>query len=107
MVTKNREDGYRPLAGGITMQNLVHGDETSMARFRLARGSRLPLHSHPHEQTGIMLSGSVRFTIDGEEFPVGPGDSWCIPGDVEHAVDVLEDSVIVEVFSPVREEYLD
>jgi quercetin dioxygenase-like cupin family protein len=48
----------------------------------------------------------MRFTIGGVEFDVEPGDSWCIPGDVEHAAEAYEDSMGVEVFSPVREEYL-
>lgn len=107
MITKNREDGYQPMLDGITRQTLVYGEKTSMFRFRLDGGSRIPLHNHPHEQTGFMVSGRARFTIAGEATEVGPGDSWCIAGGVEHAVDVLEDSVIVELFSPVREEYLD
>lgn len=106
MVTKHRDDGYRPMVEGIAMQTLVHGEKTLMARFRLDRGSSLPLHSHPHEQTGIMLSGRVRFTIAGDVSDMGPGDSWCIPGGTEHGVEALDDSVLVEVFSPVREEYL-
>jgi len=48
----------------------------------------------------------MRFIITNEAFDVKPGDSWCIPGDVEHAAEAFEDSVGVEVFSPVREEYL-
>lgn len=106
MITKNTEDGYGPMADGITRQTLAYGDQTSMFRFRLDAGSRIPLHSHPHEQTGLMVSGRARFTIAGEVSEVGPGDSWCIAGGVEHALDVVDDSVIVEVFSPVREEYL-
>jgi quercetin dioxygenase-like cupin family protein len=48
----------------------------------------------------------MRFIIADEAFDVKPGDSWCIPGDVKHAAEAFEDSVGVEVFSPVREEYL-
>lgn len=106
MVTRASEDGYRQIADGIEMKTQVHGERTLMAEFRLAAGSELPPHSHPHEQTGYALSGRARFTIAGEVATVGPGDSWCIPGGVEHSVAVLEDSVVVEVFSPVREEYL-
>jgi quercetin dioxygenase-like cupin family protein len=53
-----------------------------------------------------MISGKMTFTIDGEDFETGPGDSWSIPGNVEHSVKVHEDSVVIEVFSPVREDYL-
>jgi len=53
-----------------------------------------------------MLSGKIRFTIGTEQIDCEPGDTWCIPGEVEHGVTVLADSVLVEVFSPVREDYL-
>ena len=97
---------YRELRPGIRMQPLCHGERTSMGRFLLARGSTLPLHSHVHEQTGYMISGHLVFTIGDETYDTTAGDSWSIPGNVEHAVEVLEDSVIVELFAPVREEYL-
>ncbi len=106
MITRHADDGYRPLADGIEMRNLVNGPTTMMVRFHLAAGSALPPHSHPHEQTGVLLSGRARFTIAGESSEVGPGDAWCVPGGTEHAFDALDDCVVIEVFSPVREEYL-
>lgn len=53
-----------------------------------------------------MISGRLLFTISGERFEAEPGDSWNIPGNVEHDVEVLEDTVVIEVFSPAREDYL-
>jgi quercetin dioxygenase-like cupin family protein len=64
------------------------------------------LHSHPREQTGYLVSGKVRLFIGDETYDVGPGDSWCVLENVSHGTEFLEDSVPVEVFSPVREEYL-
>jgi quercetin dioxygenase-like cupin family protein len=66
----------------------------------------IPAHTHPHEQIGYLISGHVIFHIDGEKYDTRPGDSWCIPGGVEHMVDILEDSLVIEVFSPVRDEYI-
>lgn len=77
-----------------------------MTEFRLRKGSVLPRHAHPHEQTGYLVQGHLRLRIGTETFEVRPGDSWCIPGGVEHGAQILEDSVAVEVFSPVREDYL-
>jgi len=77
-----------------------------MTEFLLERGSALPLHAHLHEQTGYLVQGHIRLTIDGQEQDVGPGDGWCISGQVEHAALAIDDSIIVEVFSPVREDYL-
>jgi quercetin dioxygenase-like cupin family protein len=106
MFEPHHETGYRRLAEGIEIQPLAHGDKTLMVKFLLRGGHELPRHTHPHEQTGYLVSGHIRLSIAGEAHDVLPGDSWCIPGGVEHAGEFLEDSVAVEVFSPVREDYL-
>jgi quercetin dioxygenase-like cupin family protein len=88
------------------MKTLCHGERTLMTEFLLERGASLPLHAHPHEQTGYLVKGHVRLTVGGRSHDVAPGDSWCIPSNVEHGAQILEDSVAIEVFSPVREDYL-
>jgi quercetin dioxygenase-like cupin family protein len=100
------EDGYRQLLDGIRMKTLVLGEHTLLAEFHLAKGSLLPLHSHPFEQTGYLVSGRLRFFIGDRVAEAGPGDSWSIPKDLNHRVEVLSDSVAIEVFSPVRQDYL-
>jgi len=106
MFYKKNPDKYREAFDGVTFKTLAWGDKTSLGEFHLTKGIDVPNHSHPHEQTGYMVSGRMTFTIDGEDFDTNPGDSWSIPGNVEHSVKVHEDSVVIEVFSPVREEYL-
>lgn len=106
MFNKHNENGYRQVLEGIQLKTLVYGDKTLLAEFRLAEGSRLPRHSHLHEQTGYLVSGRIRLTIGEDSFEVAPGDSWCIPGNVEHLAEALENAVAVEAFSPVREDYL-
>ena len=63
-------------------------------------------HAHEQEQTGYLVSGSIILSIGEENFQAEAGDSWCIPGNVEHGAKILLDSVAVEVFSPVRKDYL-
>lgn len=106
MFIPSNNDGFRQMVDGVRMKTLVHGEKTLMAEFRLARGAELPVHQHPHEQTGWLLSGRIDLTIDGVRHAVGPGDSWCIPGGVAHSACAHADSVAVEVFAPVREDYL-
>ncbi|MBW2560931.1 MAG: cupin domain-containing protein [Deltaproteobacteria bacterium] len=106
MFQKHSEDGYTPAIAGIELKTTVYGERTLMAEFLLKKGSVLPRHAHPHEQTGYLVSGRIRLSIGTEEHDVMPGDSWCIGGDIEHSAEILEDSVAVEVFSPVREDYL-
>jgi quercetin dioxygenase-like cupin family protein len=99
-------DDYRTVAPGIGMKTLCFGRETLMTEFRLLGGATLPAHAHPHEQTGYLVAGHIALTIGDQTHDVRPGDSWCIPGDERHGARILEDSVAVEVFSPVREDYL-
>ncbi|MGD8292288.1 MAG: cupin domain-containing protein [Desulfobacterales bacterium] len=106
MFCKKDTGKTRQVLNGVDLTTLVHGDKTLMAQFNIAKGSVIPVHSHPHEQTGFLISGKLRFNVDGEIFDEEPGDSWCLPGGVEHSAEALEDSVIIEVFSPVREDYL-
>jgi quercetin dioxygenase-like cupin family protein len=106
MFQKHTEDGYTSTIQGISQKTIVYGGKTLMAEFRLKKDSRLPQHSHPHEQTGYLVKGRIHLSIGPEAYDVRPGDSWCIPGGVEHGADILEDAVAVEVFSPVREDYL-
>ena len=104
----HHDDGkdYIQALPGITRKTLVHGMNTLMTRFNLGKGSELPFHNHPQEQTGFLVSGRMRLTIGDETLDLVAGDSWTVPGDVAHGAVVLEDSVAIEVFSPVREDYL-
>lgn len=106
MFYKNKEGEYTRLIDGIYIKTMVYGEKTLTAKFKLVKGSHLPLHSHPHEQTGYLVSGRMRFVAGGKTHLAEPGDSWCFAGDMEHSAEVLEDSVVIEVFSPMREEYL-
>lgn len=106
MYSKTSKDGYHSPLEGISQKTLVYGDKTLMTEFRLTKGSTLPRHSHPHEQTGYLVSGRIRLHIEDRSYDCQPGDSWCIAGDAEHGADILEDAVAIEVFSPVRQEYI-
>jgi quercetin dioxygenase-like cupin family protein len=106
MFTKSNDRESKPHIKGITYKTLTFGERTSLSEFSLEKGSVIPKHSHPHEQTGYVISGRMIFTIADERYEAEPGDSWNIPGNVEHDVEVLEDTVVLEVFSPPREDYL-
>ena len=106
MFYKKNNDGYKPLLSGISLKTLVYGEKTLFSEFRLEKDSLLPLHAHPQEQTGYLISGRIRLFVGDEVYEVEPGDSWCVPGNVEHRAEILADSVAIEVFSPVREDYL-
>ncbi len=106
MFTKYDPTGFLTPIDGIDMKTLVYGENSLLTRFHLKKDSSLPRHSHPHEQTGCLVSGKMRLTIGSEQFLAQPGDSWSIKGGLEHSAEILEDSVAIEVFSPVRKDYL-
>jgi quercetin dioxygenase-like cupin family protein len=84
----------------------VHGERMSFTVVELAPGSVVPEHRHPHEQVGLLLGGSLTFVVSEESRELGPGGTWRIPGDVPHSVTTGPDgAVVVEVFSPVREDW--
>jgi len=90
---------------GVQRRTLATGERQMICQFRVTQGASVPPHSHPHEQVGYVLEGRLRLTIGGQTFEVGPGDSYFIPGGVEHDAVALTDCVLLDVFSPPREEY--
>lgn len=106
MFTRTSSDGYRQVLDGVGLKALAHGDRMLLTEFRLEEGRELPRHTHPQDQVGYLVSGHLRVTIGDDVFEALPGDSWYVSGEVQHGADVLADSVAVEVFSPVREDYL-
>jgi quercetin dioxygenase-like cupin family protein len=84
----------------------VEGEHMSFAVVELAPGSAVDEHHHPNEQIGIVLTGSLTFTIGGEVRALRAGDTYNIPGGVPHqAVTGPEGAVVIDVFSPVRADW--
>ena len=103
---KHSADGYKEPIKGIRQKTLVYGSRTLMTEFVLAKDSVLPVHSHPYEQTGCLIKGHILLKIGDSQYDTRPGDSWCIPADVPHGAQIFEDSIAIEIFSPVREDYI-
>jgi quercetin dioxygenase-like cupin family protein len=90
-----------------TSRQYITCQSVTVARFELRRGGIVPLHSHANEQVTSVMSGALKFTIEGREVIVRAGEMLQIPGTVPHAVGVLEDTVAIDVFSPVRQDWID
>ncbi len=106
MIVKADAEGYKEVVDGVRLKSLVHGDRTHLTEVRFRKGAVVPEHRHPHEQTGYLVSGSLRFFSGAEDWVALPGDAWSLPGGHPHGAEALEESIVVEVFSPVREDYL-
>ena len=107
MVIKKSDEGLVRMLEGVTRQNLALGEKTHMIKFFFEKGSAVPVHSHSQEQTGYLIKGKIVLTIDGVEHEIAEGDSWSIGGNISHGAAMTEDSIAVEVFSPLRDDYLD
>ncbi|ODA42246.1 cupin domain-containing protein [Desulfosporosinus sp. BG] len=104
-IGKACKSGYNEMLDGIERKTLVYGKNTLLCEFKLAKGKILPMHKHPQEQTGYLVAGHIILIINGERHEMKQGDSWTIQGNIEHGAEIKEDSIAVEVFSPVREDY--
>ena len=84
----------------------VAGDNVMLSYVEFEPNAVVEMHSHPHEQMGLLLEGELLFTIGGEETLVRPGEMWRIPGGVEHKA-VAGDTPVkaLDVFQPIREDY--
>ena len=92
---------------GVVRRTLASGDRATVVEVTMARGAKVPIHTHEHEQVGYVARGRVRFEIGGDTQDVPEGDSYLVPSDVPHMATALEDSIAIDIFSPPRTEYLD
>ena len=91
----------------VIARRFITGDSVTIGRFELKQGGVVPSHAHANEQVSIVLSGVLLFRIEGHETIVSAGEVMQIPANVAHEVQVLEDALVVDVFSPVRQDWID
>jgi quercetin dioxygenase-like cupin family protein len=83
----------------------VHGDTTTFGFVTIEAGSHLPLHHHPHEQITYMLEGKLKMQIGEKEVVLESGYVQVIPSNTPHSADALTACTLIDVFSPVRDDY--
>ena len=88
-------------------RQMITGDKVMLARVLLKRGCVVPEHSHENEQVTYILEGALKFWIEGKEIIVRTGEVLCIPANVPHKAEALEETLDVDVFSPPRQDWLD
>jgi quercetin dioxygenase-like cupin family protein len=87
-------------------RQLIHTETMTLARVTLRQGAVVPMHEHENEQIATVLEGRVRFVVGDEERIVEAGTTVPLEANIPHEVEALEDSVVFDVFSPVREDWL-
>ena len=81
------------------------GSNTMLVLNEIDKGAGAPLHNHPNEQITYIVSGRLRFMVDGREHTLGPGELVVIPAYMEHSAEALEDTFTVESFGPTRADW--
>jgi quercetin dioxygenase-like cupin family protein len=87
-------------------RRLISGENMMLVQFRLAKGAQVAEHHHLHEQMSYVLSGQLEFDVQGEKRVVKGGEVIHLPSNIPHAAYVLEDSLVLDTFSPPREDFL-
>lgn len=95
-----------PTGPGTTRQVLAESPELMVVRFAFEAGGEGLLHHHPHVQSTYCASGRFRFQVGAERFEVGPGDAFTIPSGAEHGCLCLEAGVLIDSFTPRRDDFL-
>ncbi len=93
-------------AEGVEIR-IIPGERMTVVFFNIKPGAKIPEHSHPHEQIGTVLKGSIELTVGKEKRIVKPGDAYHIPPDIVHSGTCLESpSEVIEIFSPRRDDLM-
>jgi quercetin dioxygenase-like cupin family protein len=104
-VIASQDEGMTTPEPGLRRQVMTYTDKLMLVRHRMEKGWVGARHSHPHEQMVFILSGKIEFQSPAGKFIVGPGDSFIVLGNVEHQASALEDSEVLDIFNPYREDY--
>ncbi|MBR5545597.1 MAG: cupin domain-containing protein [Clostridia bacterium] len=105
-VVYNRDIPLTDLGGGVSRKVLAHNDQLMIVEVRFEKGGVGSMHTHPHLQSTYVQSGRFVFTIDGVEHEVAQGDTIAFASDVPHGTVCLEAGVLVDIFNPMREDFL-
>ncbi|MFX0047359.1 MAG: cupin domain-containing protein [Candidatus Hermodarchaeota archaeon] len=90
---------------GIFRKTLIYNENMMLCYFFLEENSKVPLHSHKEHQIGYVIRGKLHFFTENEEFVAQEGDSYVFESNEKHGAKILEDSEVIDVFSPSREDY--
>ncbi len=105
MIVKSENAKMREFLG-VKFELLALGKKSMVTKMLYKTGNHVPYHQHPHEQSGYIISGKYRIRFGEHDEILNTGDSYSIPGGVEHTLEVLEEGEVIDFFSPPREDYL-
>ncbi|MFA4922615.1 MAG: cupin domain-containing protein [Ignavibacteriaceae bacterium] len=105
MITK-KENAKNRLFKGVSFDVLSVGKKSMLTRMNYKVGNNVPLHSHPNEQSGYVITGKYRIKYQNINEILNPGDSYSVLENIEHSWEVIEGGEVIDVFTPPRQDYL-
>ena len=105
MIVKSA-DAQRKSFLGVDFVVLSHGPESMVTKMLYKKEDNPPLHKHPNEQSGYVISGKYKIIIGKTEDIITSGDTYSIPRDVEHSIEIIEPGEVLDFFTPPRKDYL-
>lgn len=91
---------------GVDFVVLSIGKDTMVTKMLYKSKDAVTPHKHPNEQSGYVISGKYKLTFEGNEYFLSEGDAYSIPANIEHSLQIIEAGEVVDVFSPIRLDYL-
>ncbi len=101
-----RADAIKKQFLGVDFEVLSIGEKSMITRMLYKTTDFVPFHKHPNEQSGYIISGKFRLSVENQEYVLSVGDTYSILENIEHSMDVIEAGEIIDVFTPIRKDYL-
>ncbi len=107
MYVENKNIPLTDLGGGVVRKVLAYSENLMTVELHFDKGAEGAMHSHPHEQIGYLISGSLLYKEEGKEDKVlVAGDTYYVEPDVPHGVVALEETMLLDVFTPMRKDFV-
>ena len=106
MIVFNKDVTKTELGGGVSRKILAQDTDMMAVEVHFDKGAVGAVHTHPHVQISYVLEGKFEFELDGKKTIIGKGDSYYTHPNVPHGVVCLEAGVLLDVFTPRREDFL-
>lgn len=91
---------------GVKFEILSYGKESMVTKMLFGQDDDVPFHKHPNEQSGYVISGQYKLFTREQVFTLSRGDSYTIPRNIEHKIEIIKAGEVIDFFSPPREDYL-
>ena len=105
-VVYHADVALKDLGGGVSRRVLAYTPQLMIVEVNFEKGGEGSVHTHPHSQSTYVLSGRFRYTVEDESAELLPGDSIVVPGGLTHGTECLEAGALLDIFTPMREDFV-